>query len=413
MLARLSRAERLFTYAQKLFAHGKMVEAIEAFEAAHARSPAHIGVCLHWALTLSEVGAYDAAREVMRRAITVQPSSSVLYLFFGQICFDGEDYPEAKKHFQIALDYDPFNVHTQAFLALIALIQGDVQESYQCLTRPIPIPAGTIEQTICRCGLSQPPSTLQLANVALQSRILLAIETCFWQQQLSPRSLSQQLIEQPQSLPPHLSSRCLASLDAFLTHVILGAKRLYVSLRYVYDRTSRTDALRHIVADQAYYLCQTSQAIVSYQKILQRRPESLIVKQRLFELLYETGNFDNALTYLQELTQYGTPQHQPTPLECLYLGELLILVGKAQAGRRYLEQAATAPISEFKLHYFIGLDEVRAGRKANARQQFAQALRILNPDICLLRLQELNRIHPGTAPKKPMDRTCSTASEQQ
>lgn len=412
MLARLSRAERLFTEAQKLAGQGKMAEAIAAFEAAHALSPAHVGVYLHWALALSEVGRHGKACEVMRQAIALQPSSPVLYLFLGQICFDAENYPEAKTNLQIAFDYDPFNVHTQAFLALIALMQGQLEEAYQCLTRPIPIPAGTIERTICRCGLLQPPSTLQLANAALQSRILLAIETYFWQQQLSPRSLSQQLVDLQQSLPSHFPSRCLATLDAFLTHVILGAKRLYVSLRYVYDRTSRTDALRHIIADKAYYLCQTSPAIVSYQKILERHPESSIIKQRLFELCYETGDVDNALTYLQDLTQYGTPHHQPTPLERLYLGELLSLVGKTQEGRRYLEQAATSSLREFKLHYFLGLDEVRAGRKANARQQFAQALRILNPDICLLRLQELNRIHPRTAPEKSIDRTCSTASEQ-
>lgn len=410
MLARLSRAERLFTYAQKLSAHGKMAEAIEAFEAAHTLSPTHIGVCLYWALALSEMGCHDDAWEVMQRATKLQPTRSVLHLFLGQICFDREDYPTAKTYFQNALNDDPFNVHTQAFLALIDLIQGHIQKSYQCLTRPIPIPAGTIEQAICRFGLSQPPSTLQLVSVALQSRILLTIETYFCQHQLSPRSLSQQLVDLQQTQPPHIPARCLATLDALLTHGVLGAKRLVVALRYLLDRKSRIEALRHSAADEAYYLCQTSQAIAAYQNLLERHPESLLMKQRLFDLLYESGDFDHALTCFQELTRYGTSQHQPTPLECMYLGELLYLAGKTKEGRRYLDQAATSPISEFKLHYFIGLDEVRARRKTNARHHFAQALRILNPDICLLRLQELNRIHPGVALKQPIDRTCSTIS---
>lgn len=412
MLARLSRTERLFTQAQKLFVNGEIERAIHTFQAAHTLSPDHYGVCLHLALALSEAGCRNEACEVMQQAITLRPCSSVLYLFLGQIYFDHEDFTEAKKQFLTAHAIDPFNVNTQTYLGLIALIEGDIQQSYDALTRPISIPAGTTEQTVHRLGISSPPSTLQLANVALQSRLLVAIESYFLKHELSPRSLSRQLADLPQSLPPNIPSRCLSTIDSLLTHIVLGTKRFFVLLRFFYNRNLRRDAIRHIRADESYYLCQTSQAIVSYQQILTQRPDSSIVKQRLFELQYESGDFDKALTYLLELTCYGTPQHKPTPSDCLYLGELFYLGGKAQEGRRYLDQAVTSQMNEFKLYYFIGLDELRAGRKKNARQRFAQSLRLLNPDICLLRLNELNRIHPQVKHGHSIHKTVPIALEQ-
>jgi tetratricopeptide (TPR) repeat protein len=407
MLARLSRAERIFTYAQKLFLDGKFEEAIRSFQAAYELSSAHIGMCLYWALALSEAGCRDEACEVMHRAITRQPSNPVLYMFLGQICFDHQDYPEALKHFQSALEIDPFNVHTQAYVALIALTEGNLQKFFDLLTRPIAFPAGSTEYTISQFGIFSLPSAIQLVNVTLQSRILLAIETYFSRHRLAPRSLSQQLVDLYRSHPPDFPSRCLASIDALLTHVILGAKRITVSLRYICNRKLRDDALRQIVADEAYYLSQTTRAIRCYQQLLEQRPQSLSIKQRLFELLYETGDFDKALTCLQELTHYGTAEHQPTPLDCLYLGELLYLVGKTEEGRCYLDQAAASPINEFKLYYFIGLDELKTGRQIHARRQFNHALRMLNPDICLLRLEELKRIYPLADSRKPQDRTPS------
>ena len=184
MLARMSRTERLFTRAQNLRFVDQYEDSIEVFEQAHKLNPTHTGISLHWALALSDAARFDQACDVLQNAVKLQPSNPVLHVFLGQINFDHENYIQALKCCQQALKHDPLNVYAYGLMMLIPLAQGKVDEAYQSLTRPPSNQWGNVWQALHRRGLVRLPSTEQLANVALQSRLLLTVETYAWQNNL-------------------------------------------------------------------------------------------------------------------------------------------------------------------------------------------------------------------------------------
>lgn len=400
MLTRLSRTEQLFTRAQKLHLLDRYEESVEVFEQAHKHNPTHTGISLHRALALSDVACFDKAYEVLCNAIKLQPSNPVLYMFLGQISFDHENYIDTLKYCKKALKHNPLNVHARGLMMLVSLAQGQVDEAYQSLTRPPPNQWGNVCQVLHRHGLVRLPSTVQLANLALQSRILLTVETYAWQKNLAVRSLSQQLVEQQQNASSNLAYRGLEMIDTLLTYSTLGIKQSFIVLKYAGNKKRRDESRLRIKADKSYYLCQTSSAITAYENILQKMPESVDVKQRLLELYYESGKFDAALSTLKQLIHYGTSEHNPGPSESLLLGELLYVNGQSDEAIHYLRQALESPLSEFKHFYYCGLNDLKSGRKVSARQQFAKALGQLNPNICRLRLDELKRVDSNLPSKE-------------
>ncbi len=408
MLGRLTRVERLFTRAQNLVALGYPEKGLEVFCQVQALDPSHSGVYLHWALALSDLGCFDKAYETMQQALALQPSNAVLYMFLGQLCFDHADYKQAKQWCETALEFDPSNTHTHGLLGLISFAQGEILQGYQRLTRPLSDLVSGIEHVLYRAGQIRPPSLLQLATPALQSRILLWVETYFLHHHIAARPLSQQLIEMWEPSSATLASRALECIDRWCTCIVMGGKRLGVLLRHVGSAVQRAQAQLHVSAEQAYYLGDASVAITLYCRLLDQSPKSFAIKQRLFDLYYEQGDFHHALAFLKALTQYGTPDHNPSPWESLCLGELFYLDGQISEAARYLGRVSDSSVKEFKLFYYRGLCDLQAGRKASAQRLFGSAAQTLNPGICRLRLDELKRLYTGPKQKESISATDAT-----
>src|SRR5918912_4160429 len=195
MVRRVLRAEWLFRRGQRLAAQERFDEAREAFAQALSLRPGAAGIYLHQALALAETACLHEAVAALQQAMALQPSNPVLPMFLGRIYFDHADYPKAATWCARALSLSPYNCHALALQALIDLASGQVQQGYERLQQPLPLPISGLECGFLWLGRSRIPSVLQQANTAIQSRILLQAETFLLQHPAQARTLAQQLLE--------------------------------------------------------------------------------------------------------------------------------------------------------------------------------------------------------------------------
>ncbi|HEY7490868.1 MAG TPA: tetratricopeptide repeat protein [Candidatus Tectomicrobia bacterium] len=393
MLGRLTKAERLFSRGQTLVAQDNLEAALAAFSEALTLRPCASGMRLHWALALAAAGRLQEAVEAMQQAITQQPTNPVLPMFLGQIYLDHAEYTQAQTWCERALALNPHNIHALALHSLTDMALGKIDQGYQCLKHEPLRPRTKLERTLLRCRKGSPPSLLHLTNAACQSRLLLFVETYLLQQGKQARTLSQQL-RQTSARPAALSQtyKCLAALDRLFTHGVLGIKQLCIRLRYVGQPNPRTFWLRQTDAEKAYYLGQTEDALRLYTQLLQQEPDCHIVRQQAFELCYEQGDFRHALEHLQRLVTQRPATATPDARQAFVHGELLYRQEQYHKAASCLAQAMTLGVQDYKLFYYLGLCHLRAGARREAHRRFAQAVRLLNPGIIELRLDELYRV---------------------
>jgi tetratricopeptide (TPR) repeat protein len=393
MLGRLTRAERLFSRAQKLVAQDNLEAALDTLSDALALRPRATGLHLHRALALAEVGRLQEAVEAMQQAIAQQPTNPVLPMFLGQIYLDYAEYPQAKTWCERALALNPCNIHALALRSLTDMALGKIVQGYQCLKHSPPLPITRLERGFLRCRRGGLPSLLHLTNAAYQCRLLLFAEAYLLQQGGQARTLSQQLVET--SARPVASSqthKCLAALDRLFTHGVMGIKQLYIRLRYAGQPADRTVWLRQTDAEKAYYLGQIATALSLYTQLLQQAPDLVVARQRAFELCYEQGDFRHALQHFRRLAEQRAPAATPDAWQAFIYGELLYQQGQYHEAASCLTQAMTLGMQDYKLFYYLGLCSLHSGARREAHRRFAQAVRMLNPGITELRLDEMYRI---------------------
>ena len=400
MLRRFTAAERRFSRAQRLAVQRQYDAAVEAFGGALALQPQAVGIVLHQALALAEAAQVSTAIATLQEAMTWQPENPVLPLFVGQLCFDAADYGQAKHWCVHTLALAPHNPYALGLQALVDMALGHIPAGYACLRQPPPWPMTVAERTALRLTRSRSPSLVHLANTALKSRLLLWAETYLLQQEVPVRTLSHQLVALS---PGGLSSNTLALVDRLCTRGVMGIQRLAIHLRSLGRPAAKTHQLRQVDAAEAYYLGDVATARRRYTQLLQDMPEHYLVRQRLYEVCYEQGDFHAAFDYLYPLVKDDAER---TAWLAGIVGELLYLVGRYVEAETALQEAASRGLQDYKVFYYLGMCQVRQGVYPQARRWFAQAVEVLNPDITELRLDEMYRAHtyPTT---RTGDSTCS------
>lgn len=397
MVGRVLRAEWLFRRGQKRAAQGRLDEAIEALAQAQRLRPRAAGISLHRALALAETSQLPEAVLALQQAMALQPTNPVLPMFLGRIYFDHADYANASSWCARALSLSPSNCHALALQALIHLASGQVQQGYQRLQQPVPLPLSALERGFLWLGRSRVPSLLQQANAALQGRVLLQVEMFLLQHATQARTLAQQLLDTSAATEGETcADRLLSALDRFLTWVILGIRRLYTALRYAFHPASRAMHRRFLQAEDAAYRGQAATAQTLYTQVARQHPDMPYIQERLCEMCYAQGKFREALRHLRYvLTQLPDPD-QPSTEQALFLGELLCQVKQYQEAHAVLAQAATGPVRDYRLLYYLGLCQLQAGALQVAQRSFVQAVQQLNPNIAALRLAEMHRVYQGS-----------------
>ena len=401
MLRRCTTAERRFSQGQRLVAQQQYDAAVEVFAQALALRPRATGMALHQALALAETGQIATAIAILQEAMTWQPNNPIVPLFLGQLCFDAADYGQARLWCTHALALTPHNLYALGLQALVDIAHGHISQGYERLKQPAPLPMSLGERTALRLSQRRPPTLIQCANSALNSRLLLCAESYLLHQATPVRTLSDQLVEVPCA---GLASRCLARLDRLCTRGVMGLQRFAMRLRYLGQPAATVLQLRQAAAAEAYYLGEIATARALYTDLLQHLPEHHIARQRLFEVCYEQGDFGAALHALSALGQ------DDTVLPAWYaslLGELLAVVGRYTEASNLLQQAAHQGLQDYKLFYYLGVCQVHCGAHQQARRWFAQAVRLLNPGIPELRLDEMYRVYtlaspPASASESPV-----------
>jgi tetratricopeptide (TPR) repeat protein len=394
MLMYLGKRARLFTQGQRLAAQYHFAAALEAFEHALRLRPQTAGLHLHRALALAEMERLAEAVEAMQHALALQPTNPVLPMFLGQIFFDAAEYAEAQVWCQRALALQPYNLHALALQALIEMAQGRIGEGYQSLQRPPALPITALERGLRRLGMGRLPSLLRLSNAAVQSRLLLLAESYLLRWQTLGRTLTQQLLQADAStLASSHPSGLLAAIDRCCTRGVMGGKRLAIRLRYARQPTQRAFWLLQATAEEAYYLGQAETARSLYTQLVQQAPDLHSIRQRLYEVCYEQGEFHSALRHFRYLVTSPAAPASPNAWQSLLLGELLYQVGHYDEAAAPLQHAAGLGLRDYKLFYYLGLCQLRTGARRAARRRFEQAVQLLNPGLAGLRLEELYRVY--------------------
>lgn len=396
MVRRILSAEWLFRRGQKLAARGHFDEAIEAFAQAQGLRPRAAGIYLHHALALAETSRWPGAVLALQQAMALQPANPVLPMFLGRIYLDHADYANAALWCARALTLSPANCHALALQALIELANGQIQEGFQRLQQPLPLPVSALERGFLWCSRSRVPTLLQQANAALQGRVLLHVETCLLQHGALARTLAQQLLDT--SVTHHdatFTDRLLTTLDRGLTRGIMSIRRLCITLRYAFQPAKRTLHLRFLQAEDAAYHGQAATAQALYTQVARQEPGMPYVQERLCEVCYIQGKFREALCHLQRLLKQLPDPDQPGTELAVLLGELLCQVGQYQEASAALAKADTGTTRDYRLWYYLGLCQLQAGAPQVAQRSFIQAVQQLNPDIAALRLAEMSRVSHG------------------
>lgn len=390
---RTLRAQRLFTRGQYLATQGHLEAALTAYEAALALGLHTAGLHLHYALALSDFGRFADAVTALQTALALKPHHPVLPMFLGQIYFDHGVYEQAATWCAQTLARSPSNSHALGLQALIALVTGQVARGYEAFRKPLPLPISAAERALLWLGRSHLPSVLQQANNALQSRVLLAIETLLLQQHTAVHTLSQQLLEHPEAAEDEgLANRLLGGLDYGCLRVLMGLRQFSTRLRYLGRAEQCARQLRLLQAEKALYLGQAATAEALYTACVTAMPAPSFLLERLCELCYMQGKFPAALQHLRRALKQLPPEEPPSAWQYLLLGELLYQAGKYCEAYAALQQAADSALCDYKLFYYLGLCQLRRGEAGLARRTFATALQQLHPDIVRLRLDELYRV---------------------
>jgi tetratricopeptide (TPR) repeat protein len=410
MVRRVLRAEWLFRRGQRLAAQGRFDAACEAFTQALTLRPGAAGIYLHQALALSETARLHEAVAALKQAMALQPGNPVLPVFLARIYFDHTDYPQASTWCARALSLNPYNCHALALQALIELASGQVQQGYQRLQQPLPLPI-----SVLACGLlwlgrkgfalrrhsraSRVPSVLQQANAALQGRILLQAETFLLQHPAQAWTLAQQLLEMAAAPNGETwADRLMTLLERCLTTTILGIRRLYDALRYAFQPARRAIHLQCLQAEHAAYRGQAATAQTLYAEVARQDPRMPDIQARLCEVCYAQGKFREALQHLRRfLKQLPDPDQPGADLSILH-GELLCQVAQYQEAATVLAPVVMGTVRDYRLLYYRGLCQLHAGPPDTARRLFTQAVQQLNPDIAALRLAEMYRVHQLSTP---------------
>ena len=394
MMTGVLRAAWLFRRGQKRAAQGHFDAAIEAFGRAQALRPGVAGIYLHQALALAEVSRLPEAVLTLQQAMAVQPGNPVLPLFLGRIYADHADYTHAAHWCARALALNPANGHALALQALIEMASGQLQQGSERLLQPLPLPVSTLQRGVLWCSRSRVPSLLQQANAAMQGRVLLHVEALLLQHAAPARTLAQQLLAtSAMHTDETVADRLLSGLDRFLTRVIVSIRRGAIALRYAFQPATRALHQRFLQAEDAAYRGQAATAQTLYSQVAQQHPDMPYVQERLCEVCYLQGKFREALGHLRRLLKQLPDTDQPGAALYVLLGELCCQVGQYEAARAALARAGTAP--DYRLWYYLGLCQLQAGARQDARRSFAQAVRHLHPDIATLRLAEMSRVLQG------------------
>jgi tetratricopeptide (TPR) repeat protein len=317
-------------------------------------------------------------------------------MFLGRIYVDHADYANAALWCARALALSPTNCHALALQALIELASGPIQKGAQRLQQPLPLPVSALERGFLWCSRKRIPSLLQQANAALQGRVLLHVETFLLQHGAPARTLAQQLLDtSATSSNETCTNRLLTALDRGLTRGIMSLQRLGILLRYAFQPAQRTLHLLFLQAEDAVCHGQTATAQALYTQVAQQDPAMPYVQERLCEVYYMQGKFREALHHLRRFLKQLPDPEQPGAELSVLLGELLYQEGQYREAGAALAKAGTSIARDYRLWYYLGLCQLRAGAPQMALRAFVQAVQQLHPDIAALRLAEMSRVSQG------------------
>ena len=228
MVRRVLRAGWLFRRGQKLAAQGHFDEAIEALHKRrdYAHAPLASTCTMRWPRGDVPV-ARGSAGSPAGYGFTACKSRAAHVL--GRIYLDHADYTNAALWCARALALSPTNCHALALQALIELASGQLQQGFQHLQQPLPLPVSALERGFLWCSRSRVPTLLQQANAALQGRVLLHAETFLLQHGAPARTLAQQLLDTSATHNDDetFTDRLLTRLDWCLTRGIMSIQRLH------------------------------------------------------------------------------------------------------------------------------------------------------------------------------------------
>ncbi len=341
---------------------GCLEQAVDIAARACSADPSDSYARFHYGLLLAKTGAHNAAISQLRAAVDSAPDSAVFLMGLGLTLLDARHTAEAETALAHAIslrrDYD--FCHT--LLACTSIQRGDVVQGIELFqnNRGHATLASRARMLIeCEIIAQQRPNLMPDFPDEILYRELYGRETLFsW---LLNRA----------SAPFVISARQLSSaIQALIEPLAVKKAPQWRALRDVRTFRARKEHDHEISALQRY---------------LELKPTDVALRDRLIDLLYEVGRYEECGALLRE---------QNLPLEEMPVGMNLMLSrvfyrsGDYERASQILAQIPQDPL-DFYLHYLRGVLAIRLGRRHEAIGAFELVLGGLLPELLDIRLRQL------------------------
>jgi tetratricopeptide (TPR) repeat protein len=294
-----------------------------------------------WYLGTSLFGLsrYAEARDVFLHLALSQSANGSAWALAGMSEFELKNFPRALEYLSRA---DGIGIAENQELASlvrfrIALLLNRTGESEQAINRLIPIAVvGTYPEVIEAMGLSVLRAPLLPSQVPEQDR--------------------------------DLYMRAGEAMNAFVAHDSDGAARLFEELVNNYpDRPNVHYARGRFLLETA-----PDQALLEFQRELDRNPSHLIALVEVARLYLKQGNAEKALPYARRAVK--TDLSLPAPHRLL--GESLLESGQTSTAIEELETAVHLEPEFPQTHFLLAHAYKRVGNSALARTELAEFQRL-------------------------------------
>ncbi len=355
-----------------------MNQARDAFERALTLRADFVPAILYKAVVLGEGGDHGEALDWAGRAVALAPRRAAYRLIQGRLAYDAGNDEAAARSFEEAIRLSPDNRLAAGYRLLVRI---------HC---SLPGPEAA--------GLDALDRLLVNTSSAFQARWLVLCETALGTFAPHGRSLALQMIaasylDSPPDGPSPFYQRWWRALKAFGERLnnFSAARR-------------ETRALRQEIG-QCLKAGDGQGALHRLEKAIERSGGDEDLSDQYLDLCLYQGRYGPILedlgseTDIQGLEDLAARQDEPgmgrkVDAEIQRL-TILALVRfhqqRWQIAIRLFEAVAAADPRDYIAPYFLGAAHLAAHRPQAAREWFARAVALINPEICRLRLQEWRR----------------------
>lgn len=382
------QSEAFFRKGQKLASKSHFSQSVRYYDRAIELSKKSSQIFLHKALALSSLNEYEAAINVLKKAIDIDTSNSSYHLFSGIIHYDHQVMEKADRCFNLALALSPNNILALCYKCLACLAKKEDE------TKSIDILLKKIQNT----------------DTEFKARFLMLCETRLYHNKPKSRSL-----EQTRFIDTYLNSNGKAA-PGWFESISTKFSSALSNLTLLLDRKYKNAYREFLKGEQSLYAGDIDAAQESLQNSLEHAldfPEALDL---LSDICIYRNDFDPIFVYLNQIDSFkkindflskkndgqevNTDKSDTEILDSsavFFAGILLTHKGEYNHAIELLKRCVSDQGKDFYPFYYLGLCYLYINDTQKAYNCFMEAMNRLHQELLPLRILEYKRMLMASA----------------